>query len=234
MHNINELIADWRTRMANNDTFRVMDIDELEEHLRESVDELVQTGLALDEAFVVAERRLGSPNELGTEYAKTNGSYVWHHRVFWMTAGHLVATVAGVLITVVAQLAQTGGIAIGMNITAAAVVGPAVTVLCWSGAFWILWSTACGHRTSLRRIVSGSQRLASVTFVVFTLLAVAFAKVISLGSTAFLANNYGRDTYGRVAIVQTYFSLAWLPLFIVACATVMILVRRNMNSVQLN
>src|SRR5687768_1831266 len=46
-------------------------IDELESHLREAVAELVQSGLAVEEAFERAAKELGSTSGLAREFEKT-------------------------------------------------------------------------------------------------------------------------------------------------------------------
>jgi len=45
-------------------------LDELEEHLRDSLEELTQTGHAADEAVELAMSRMGQPREIAAEFAK--------------------------------------------------------------------------------------------------------------------------------------------------------------------
>ena len=56
--------AEWRAYMSRRHAVRDTDVDELEDHLRGTVAELVELGLRRDEAFLVAVKRMGSQDEL--------------------------------------------------------------------------------------------------------------------------------------------------------------------------
>jgi hypothetical protein len=51
----------WRQYVQRRREMQPSDVDELEDHLRGSVDELVAVGLSADEAFLVAVKRMVSP-----------------------------------------------------------------------------------------------------------------------------------------------------------------------------
>src|SRR4029453_12790472 len=61
--------AQWRQYVQRCRELQPSDADELEDHLRGSVDELVAVGLSADEAFLVAVKRMGSLDELSREVA---------------------------------------------------------------------------------------------------------------------------------------------------------------------
>ena len=63
------------------------DADELEDHLRGSVDELVAVGLRADEAFLVAVKRMGSLDELSREFAREHSERLWKQLVLTGDAG---------------------------------------------------------------------------------------------------------------------------------------------------
>lgn len=71
MKDLDVRIAQWREPLLRNGSFYADEVDELESHLRESVDGLVKTGLSEDEAFLVAARRLGSRKELKVAYVRS-------------------------------------------------------------------------------------------------------------------------------------------------------------------
>ena len=56
-------IAEWRTLVAQSPVGE-RDVDELEAHLRDQIADLEAVGLADDEAFLVAVKRLGTLDEL--------------------------------------------------------------------------------------------------------------------------------------------------------------------------
>lgn len=69
MFDLNKAIAGWRQDLNAQRTMHAADLDELEDHLREEIGGLMAGGLSEEEAFQVARMRLGSPGELGGEFA---------------------------------------------------------------------------------------------------------------------------------------------------------------------
>jgi len=74
-------VAQWRDFVQRRRELRPSDADELEDHLRGSVDELVATGLSADEAFLVAVKRMGSLDELSREFAREHSERLWKQLV---------------------------------------------------------------------------------------------------------------------------------------------------------
>src|SRR3990172_1923309 len=58
---LEEQIEQWRSYLRNRRAIHTVDIAELEDHLREQIGALSAAGLAPDEAFLVAVKRLGNP-----------------------------------------------------------------------------------------------------------------------------------------------------------------------------
>jgi hypothetical protein len=73
--------AQWRHYVQRRPELRPSDADELEDHLRGSVDELVAAGLSADEAFLVAVKRMGSLDELSREFAQEHSERLWKQLV---------------------------------------------------------------------------------------------------------------------------------------------------------
>ncbi|WP_395244349.1 permease prefix domain 1-containing protein [Agromyces sp. MMS24-K17] len=78
---LDTLIASWRQWMERRDAVSAADVDELEGHLRDQVEHLSLGGLADDEAFLVAVKRLGSIDELSREYAREHSERLWKQLV---------------------------------------------------------------------------------------------------------------------------------------------------------
>lgn len=74
-------IAQWRSAVTRNRSVDAADADELESHLREQVTELERSGLAEDEAFLVAVKRLGRVDQITAEYAREHGDRLWKQLV---------------------------------------------------------------------------------------------------------------------------------------------------------
>lgn len=73
MFDLEKSVRAWTDGLRSRRAFRDEDIVELESHLREEVEGLVKLGLSGEEAFLVAERRVGRPEALAAEYAKVHG-----------------------------------------------------------------------------------------------------------------------------------------------------------------
>jgi hypothetical protein len=87
MENLETEIAEWRSYVGRSSAVDGRDIDELEDHLRGQIDDLVGAGLASDEAFLVAVKRIGSLDEVSGEYAREHSGRLWRQLVGADTAG---------------------------------------------------------------------------------------------------------------------------------------------------
>lgn len=70
-------IDQWRSYLRHRQAIHSVDIAELEDHLREQVAGLVAAGLATDEAFLVAVKRMGSLDALSREFAREHSDRLW-------------------------------------------------------------------------------------------------------------------------------------------------------------
>ncbi|MER7457221.1 permease prefix domain 1-containing protein [Micromonospora sp. NPDC126480] len=73
--------AEWRRYVQRRPELQRTDADELEDHLRGSVDELMATGLRADEAFLVAVKRMGRLDDLSREFAREHSERLWKQLV---------------------------------------------------------------------------------------------------------------------------------------------------------
>jgi len=81
----------WRQYVLRRRELQPFDADELEDHLRGSVDELLAAGLSPDEAFLVAVKRMGSLDELSREFAREHSERLWKQLVLTADTGSPVA-----------------------------------------------------------------------------------------------------------------------------------------------
>src|SRR5882672_2507801 len=70
MYNLEKSIAEWRKTMMAAPKLRHETLDELENHLRESADQLVRSGMTEREAFQHAVAQLGGAPAIGAEFQK--------------------------------------------------------------------------------------------------------------------------------------------------------------------
>ena len=98
--NLSAAIQSWQQELAVQPGFTSDNRRELETHLHETLVELRQRGLNEEEAFWLARRRLGPPQQLSEEFAKADPVKVWRERVFWIA----LALLAVQLWTLVCQI----------------------------------------------------------------------------------------------------------------------------------
>jgi hypothetical protein len=77
MESVESQIAEWRDYIASAPGVNGRDVDELEDHLRGQIAELNSAGLADDEAFLVAVKRMGGLDSLSREYAREHSGRLW-------------------------------------------------------------------------------------------------------------------------------------------------------------
>jgi uncharacterized protein YjiS (DUF1127 family) len=78
---LEEQFAEWRQYVQRRKELQQNDVDELEDHLRGSVDELTTAGLRPDEAFLIAVKRVGSVDDLAREFAREHSERLWKQLV---------------------------------------------------------------------------------------------------------------------------------------------------------
>jgi hypothetical protein len=77
VESVESQIAEWRAYVANAPGVNGRDVDELEDHLRHQIAELNAAGLADDEAFLVAVKRMGDLDGLSREFAREHSGRLW-------------------------------------------------------------------------------------------------------------------------------------------------------------
>ena len=78
---LEEQIDQWRSYLRRRQAIHTVDVAELEDHLREQVAGLVNAGLATDEAFLVAVKRMGNLDALSREFAREHSDRLWKQLV---------------------------------------------------------------------------------------------------------------------------------------------------------
>jgi hypothetical protein len=78
---LEEQIGLWRGYLRRRQAIHPVDVAELEDHLREQIGVLVGAGLASDEAFLVAVKRMGNLDALSREFAREHADRLWKQLV---------------------------------------------------------------------------------------------------------------------------------------------------------
>ena len=77
MESVETQIAEWRAHVARAPAVNGHDVAELEDHLRNQIDELSAAGLTADEAFLVAVKRMGELDGVSREFAREHSGRLW-------------------------------------------------------------------------------------------------------------------------------------------------------------
>jgi hypothetical protein len=74
-------IDSWRGYVQRRQAIAAADVDELEDHLRGQIEDLLANGLDHDEAFLVAIKRLGNLDAVSREFAREHSERLWKQLV---------------------------------------------------------------------------------------------------------------------------------------------------------
>jgi hypothetical protein len=78
---LEEQIAQWRQYLRRRRAIHGPDVEELEGHLRDEIAVLGEAGLADDEAFLIAVKRMGNLDALSREFAREHSERLWKQLV---------------------------------------------------------------------------------------------------------------------------------------------------------
>jgi hypothetical protein len=78
---LEERIGEWRSHLLRRQAVSPADVDELEDHLRTQVAELVSGGLDEEEAFLIGVKRIGNLDAVSQEYAREYSERLWKRLV---------------------------------------------------------------------------------------------------------------------------------------------------------
>jgi hypothetical protein len=105
-------IGQWREYLRRRNAFHSSDIEELEGHLRDQLAALIEAGLAEEEAFLVAVKRMGTLDALSREFARAHSERLWKQLVIGVGAADESAPAGHTEVIVVLALAVAAALAI--------------------------------------------------------------------------------------------------------------------------
>ena len=111
-YSLEDQIGQWRGYLRRRRAIDGPDVEELETHLRDQMTVLAQAGLAEDEAFLVAVKRMGNLDALSREFAREHSERLWKQLVAAPDADATAGTITRTETLVVLALAIAAAIAI--------------------------------------------------------------------------------------------------------------------------
>ncbi len=93
MFDLKEQIKKWRSLLEGDESYKNTDIEELESHVVEEIEQLKDNGLNEEEGFWVATHRIGKSEDLNLEFKKVNSIFIWKKRLLLFLGGFLFFTI---------------------------------------------------------------------------------------------------------------------------------------------
>ena len=154
MFDLNNQVQSWRCRLLDNEAMSIGEADELESHLRDSIDELGKS-LSQEEAFWLSARRMGSPEMVALEFSKINGARTWTRRFQWMLAGYLLMSVLLSVVGSIGNIATLSSVYVGLPTWAVfASSGISVTLLILTLVL-LTWCVTNGRSLGMQKLING-------------------------------------------------------------------------------
>jgi hypothetical protein len=235
MSDVERWIEQWHSRLAGSELLAGSDVNEMENHLREEMEDLRRSGLSEEEAFLVARRRLGDTAALEQEFAKVNRHRLLTNRLWWMVAGVLAYLVATHFATVVSQvsLTITRGTGLSPHVLGLVTLAVQVGAFCVVGAL-VLWLCARYSRPGVRPHTRISRRL-RLAFLVGLLAETLALVVMRMFAVPRAITTMTPQAYGQVLMVQSIGHFAWMlvgPVLLAALLMTMHLGSRQKTETQ--
>nr|MEE4266612.1 permease prefix domain 1-containing protein [Candidatus Krumholzibacteria bacterium] len=207
MFDLNRAIQQWRTALGAQGGLTANDQEELEDHLREAVAELQATGLNEEEAFLVASRRLGKPEDLGPEFAIADPEGRRRFRLRWMVIGALALVflwlASGFLIGLTAGTMNwvVGGQSIFPLVSSGLMIGVSRLVLLLVGVV-LIWKLLASDLSSRKLSAMG------VGSMILALLILAFLVLVTrMGAGFVMARSFSQEGMMHWYVVNGWVSL---------------------------
>lgn len=234
MHHFDENIEQWRRELLQAQTLSEEDVEELVDHLEQTVFDLCESGLSKAEAYWVARSRLGDVQVLQVEYYKVNQTLVWRKRIAWLLSGYFLFAAIPPLIKILVmpihvweidRLLAPASFLFGSEFQ----VPYALFLAVLFAAGWFLVTLNSG-KSSLSEYVGrlkfGPQLIA------WLLAGYGFIMVTQLVLTTATARFNSMETVGNIAASGSIFRFLWQLFLIVALVMILVFMNRENGVLQ--
>ena len=230
MFELESALRDWTARFRQTEALRRSDVEELEQHVRDSLAALTTSGLSAEEAFLVATHRVGSVDQLEHEFHKVNGNQVWSHRLLWMLAGYLLFIVTQLAISALATFTQAIAAFAGGSGATIASASIGITAICWFAfAVWLFRYSGMQYREHPTDGNASKSRSLLIPLGLATV--VVAATLMKFGSQIAVARLTPAEAFGQSMFISAYANAVFALLLPVACVVSMLIIRARMRGV---
>lgn len=228
MFQLEAALQAWSQRFAHTEAMRGADVEELEQHVRDSLTALTSHGLSEEEAFLIATRRVGPTESITQEFGKVNGGHIWGHRLFWMLAGFLFFYVCQLTISSVALLSQALTAFGGGSGAMIGYVSIGVTACCW--LVLAIGLTRCsGIRQNPTASGGESSRRSGLVVGVGMAFVIVVAAMVKFGSQMAIASAVPSAEFHQSMLISAWAKEIFALLIPIAFLFVMLVIRVKMR-----
>ncbi len=227
MFDLNEQIIKWRNNLAQSETLAGSDIEELESHLREEIEQLTGLKLSDEEAFLIATHRIGTTDSLSAEYEKINSSMKFRRRLSLMIAGILAYLLATYFATSASKgfiwIAAAGGIR-GYTLGFVGFISQILTLVA-TFFFGYFICKLILHRPGFRKQINQlTTRLILLTLLLVFLIIITVSRIFF---PVMAVRIMSAQEYGQVARALAYTKLLWSVLLPALLVMLLIKLRKS-------
>lgn len=227
MFDLNEQIIKWRNNLAQSETLAGSDIEELESHLGEEIEQLTCLKLSNEEAFLIATHRIGTTDSLSAEYEKINSSMKFRRRLSLMIAGILAYLLATYFATSASKgfiwIAAAGGIR-GYTLGFVGFISQILTLVA-TFFFGYFICKLILHRPGFRKQINQlTTRLILLTLLLVFLIIITVSRIFF---PVMAVRIMSAQEYGQVARALAYTKLLWSVLLPALLVMLLIKLRKS-------
>ena len=214
---LNKNIEIWKSELSKNSKITLDNINELESHLRDEIQELQQLGLSIEESLLVAKNRIGNVKDLITEFGKVNKGFYFKSRIIPHLQGILLfmafITLTELITGLSIIIANEFGFGENLNYVS-------IGILVISSLILIITSYEKYKNTGL-----DLRKLTSIPVLVSVIL---ISKFLTFLSMSFMTHTIGMSVYGSLALtLSTYKLIFGLFVLVMSCAVFYSLKKEN-------
>lgn len=181
MFDLNNSILNWKNSLKSRDSFTTENIDELESHLNEQISDLNLAGLSDEEAFWVAQKRIGTVKSLNQEYTKINSLNIFRKKIHWMLTGIVVMMLYIFFVDSISNTLSTIGLLYKFNLITVTyidyIISEVLFLLLASSLIWLFKAEKGKYLeliSSKINILFDTSKFARISILLFVFSIVAF------------------------------------------------------------
>ncbi|WP_149275091.1 hypothetical protein [Pareuzebyella sediminis] len=207
---IDKSINNWKHQLSKTANFTEDNINELESHLLDEIQELNKIGLNEEESFLVASKRIGTIEQLTFEYSKVNRKVYFRNRIFPFLTGILVF-IAYMAIT---DLATYTSIFIADKLKLDS------DALNWLSIGILLLLSLISLVIFYNKYKNGKYNLRVTKNIPFLVITVIITKSLSIFSLSYFTHLIGHENFGIVRFNLGVFQLSILILILIVSTVI--------------